>query len=95
MPDDWRLTGQERYLQRVALEWTDWSPSRPPDKGGDWDHDHCEFCWVHFSDRVLDDDPDTQLAGYTTKDRAHWVCRACFEDFKVPFAWVVATGPPE
>ena len=90
---DWRLTNQDRYLRGVALSWRSWRPSLPPDSHGDWDHDHCGFCWVHFADRVLPDDPETQLAGYVTDDGLHWICQRCFEDFKDRFAWVVVQAP--
>ncbi len=46
--EDGRLTGQEKYLRGVTLTWRSWSTDRP-----DWDHDHCEFCWVHFGDHLL------------------------------------------
>jgi len=78
---DWRLTGQARYLQGAHLRWAKWWSS-----GEGWDHDHCEFCWVHFGDHIFDDDPNTQLEGYVTDDDYHWICRECFEDFRERFA---------
>ncbi len=89
--DDWRLTNQVRYLSGVALHWRTWSPSRPADAGGDWDHDHCAFCWVHFGDHIFEDDPDTQVAGFSTDDSVHWIGQTCCEDFHAQFGWVVAT----
>ena len=45
MDDDWRLRGQEDYLQGATLllkAYRAWSV--------DWEHDHCEFCWAKFMD---------------------------------------------
>lgn len=92
--DDWRLTTQARFLSGVGLHWRAWSPARSVDPHGGWDHDHCAFCMVHFGDHVFEDDPNTQLAGYTTDDGYHWICERCFEDFKDQFRWVVETPPP-
>jgi hypothetical protein len=84
--DDPRLQGQERYLQGATLTLRPWSSDRP-----DWDHDHCDFCWVHLGSHIFDDDPETQLEGWATADSNHWVCRTCFEDFRERFGW--QTGP--
>jgi hypothetical protein len=81
MGEDWRLQGQERYLQGAALRWARWWPIHEG-----WDHDHCEFCWVHFCDDPLDE-PDTQVEGYVTEDDCHWICRSCFDDFKDRFGF--------
>jgi hypothetical protein len=81
-PDDWRLTGQERYLAGAVLHWSEWRRLRP-----DWDHDHCSFCWAKFMEESL---PEVLLAGYTTADGHHWICPACFEDFRERFAWRLA-----
>ncbi|NIP60903.1 MAG: hypothetical protein GWM92_20790 [Gemmatimonadetes bacterium] len=77
---DWRLTGQERYLRGVPLERLRFSRAEP-----ERDHDHCEFCWAKFGrggrgEKTLD-------IGYTTLDRAHWICPRCFEDFRHRFGW--------
>ena len=80
MADDWRVLGQEAYLQGAVLRWSKWRPYREG-----WDHDHCEFCSGHLSDHILDDDPETQLEGYVTEDNYRWICRGCFEDFKDRF----------
>ena len=80
--DDWRLTGQERYLAGAVLGWADWHPPRP-----DWDHDHCEFCWAKFAGP---EQHDVLHAGYTTADRHRWVCPQCFEDFRERFGWRAA-----
>jgi hypothetical protein len=42
--DDWRLTGQERYLKEVSLRLSAWVPQHPEN-----DHDHCAFCWKKFA----------------------------------------------
>ncbi len=81
--NDWRLTGQEKYLKGVTLYWreyTRWSES--------WDHDHCEFCWAEFT---VEDHPDVLHEGYTTEDEYRWICKKCFEDFKEIFAWKIRT----
>ena len=98
--DDWRLSGQERYLTGVSLQWADWHPPRP-----EWDHDHCEFCWAKFVDpafsewhaRVAREDPKVLTEGYATlgtgpagQDDYHWICDACFADFRTRFKWRVA-----
>ncbi len=82
MGDDWQLMGQEKYLQGAVLRWATW---RPFTDGRD--HDHCEFCTMHFADHVLEDDPETQLEGFVTEDNYRWICRRCFEDFKDRFAF--------
>jgi hypothetical protein len=88
--DDWRLQGQERYLLGVRLHWQAWEPERVGNE-----HDHCEFCMVHFGHKELSDDPDTQLAGYSTDDRQRWICRSCFEDFRDRFRWEVVGSTPD
>ena len=78
--NDWRLQGQEKYLKGVSLwrkQYTRYSES--------WDHDHCSFCWIEFSE----DEPGALREGYTTKGDYHWVCERCFEDFKDMFEWKV------
>ncbi|MBL8798890.1 MAG: hypothetical protein JNM56_33710 [Planctomycetia bacterium] len=77
--DDWRLTGQERFLQGALLHKLRWTSPRP-----DWDHDHCAFCWQKFTE---DTSPEALAIGYTTADRKHWICEGCFADFKDQFAW--------
>jgi hypothetical protein len=78
---DWRLQGQERYLQDAVLHWAKWTRPRP-----DSDHDHCEFCWAKFMEEDL---PDVLHDGYTTADRCRWICESCFNDFMRRFAWRV------
>ena len=80
--DDWRLNGQERYLTGRTLCFRKWKAPSPQR-----DHDHCEFCWDKFSEY------DGSLhEGYTTEDNYHWICPACFEDFKEHFQWAVSKG---
>ena len=89
--DDWRLRGQEKHLSRAALQWQDWWTDRPPDSGGPWDHDHCDFCWQKFAAQAFDgDDPPTLLAGFCTPDGRHWICPDCFSDFHQRFGWTLA-----
>ena len=86
VPDnDWRLTGQERFLAGVTLEWRSYQPSRSAS-----DHDHCEFCGAKF---MIGSDPDTLHAGYTTLDGYHWVCELCARDFVDRFEWTLRGSP--
>src|SRR5438874_2260888 len=79
--DDWRLHGQERYLENAVLHRATY---RRPD--GDWEHDHCEFCWEPF---VEDGCQDELSEGFATPDEDRWICPRCFEDFKEQFGWSV------
>ena len=83
MPEanDWRLRGQEEFLQRATLVWQSYRPANPRN-----DHDHCEFCWAKFMQTV---EPDTLQIGYSTMDREHWICKPCFDDFAAMFEWQV------
>ena len=83
-PDDWRLRGQERYLQDAAF-----FRRRFQKLGPNSDHDHCAFCWEKFSEGDI---PDTTVEGYTTADRDHWVCDACFTDFRERFRWTLVSN---
>lgn len=76
-PDDWRRQGQDKYLKGKTLIFQSYRIYRDG-----WDHDHCEFCSAKFS--ML---PDDLTEGYSTDDCYHWVCKACFEDFKGEFEW--------
>jgi len=84
--DDWRLQGQDRYLQGVTLVRR---PYRRYSKNPNWDHDHCEFCGAKF---MLGDLPDVLHEGYATIDDYHWICETCFEDFRERFAWQVVSS---
>jgi hypothetical protein len=62
---DWRLQGQEEYLQGATL-------LRKPYKAGteEWDHDHCEFCWTTFVEPALSPkDPEILTEGYSVQGR--------------------------
>ena len=70
--EDWRLRGQEDYLQGATLlrkQYRAWSE--------DWEHDHCEFCWAKFMDphfspeheRFIAENPDVLTEGYAVQDR--------------------------
>lgn len=76
---DWRLQGQERYLKGVEISWAPYEPFREG-----WDHDHCEFCNRKFALKGGD-----FTEGYVTRDKYHWICRDCYEDFKSLFDWRV------
>lgn len=84
VPDDWRLTGQERYLAGVKLRRAKWNAPRP-----EWDHDHCDFCWARFMSDPL---PGVLQEGYTTEDGHHWICPTCFNDFREHFGWQIEAG---
>lgn len=79
---DWRLQGQERYLQGKAWKRQPYQPYREG-----WDHDHCEMCATKLA---LEGMPDAIHDGWSTDDGYHWVCPPCFEDFRASFAWSVA-----
>ena len=78
---DWRLTGQDKYLTGVTLIRRQWREPRPG-----WDHDHCEFCLEKFGDERLG---DVLREGWTTPDEYRWICDECFSDFKDQFKWRV------
>ena len=42
--EDWRLSGQEKYLTGAEFVFRAYEPPWPG-----WDHDRCEFCWSKFS----------------------------------------------
>src|SRR5205823_10885246 len=72
VPDDadWRLRGQEHYLQGATLV-------RKPyhARSEEWEHDHCEFCWTKFMDpsfssehaRYAEHHPDVLVEGYAVQ----------------------------
>jgi hypothetical protein len=77
--NDWRLQGQEKYLYGIQLIWKQYkrySQTR--------DHDHCEFCWAKFME---ENGPNILHEGFATVDNYRWVCKKCYEDFKVMFNW--------
>ena len=77
--DDWRFTGQDKYLMNEKLKYTHYVRYSES-----WDHDHCEFCWDKFSEYE-----GTLHEGYCTLDNYHWICEKCFHDFKNMFKWEV------
>ena len=79
--DDWRLQGQERYLQGVTLRCMTWRPSHSGN-----DHDHCEFCARKFASPQVS---DSIQEGYCTPDSYRWVCPECFQDFRERFRWAL------
>src|SRR5437899_7472260 len=94
MDADWRLMGQERYLQGATLGWKPyarWSET--------WDHDHCAFCHAEFD---TSPECDALRAGYAVAahtvsgrqfpDDYHWICPDCYQDFKARFRWIVASA---
>jgi hypothetical protein len=86
--DDWRLQGQESYLQGLTLKFQSWWT-----QSSTWDHDHCAFCWVHFGQEVFADDPNTQLEGWADEGAKHWICQSCFNDFHDRFDWKIEGDP--
>ena len=87
--EDWRLQGQEQYLQGASLVWRKY---RRCTGNPDWDNDHCAFCSAKF---MVEDHPDVLHEGYATLDDYHWICATCFADFRERFAWVLVAPPVE
>ena len=84
--DDWRLQGQEKYLQGARFVWRKWArPAHNPN----WDHDHCSFCWKKFT---ASDSAGSQGEGYVTLDAHYWVCQECYDHFKDMFSWTIKDG---
>ena len=75
--EDWRITGQENYLDGAVLEFRSYSPPN-----SNWDHDHCAFCWSKFCDS---NELGCLREGYVTDDGKFWVCINCFNDFRDRF----------
>jgi hypothetical protein len=74
--DDWRRTGQERYLRGQPFVRRPYEAPRL-----ECDHDHCAFCWSKFGTTR-----DAELReGFRTLDRMHWVCPDCWSDFGEEF----------
>lgn len=78
--NDWRLTGQERFLRGKTLIRRTYHRPSPT-----WDHDHCVFCWAKFMEAEAGDYQE----GYVTEDGYYWICPLCFDDFKDKFQWTV------
>jgi hypothetical protein len=87
---DWRLTNQENYLKGASLSLRKFSirPEQPQ-----WDHEHCEFCWVKIVVKNESADPQLLTEAYATKDGSHWICPKCLEDFRALFGWIIADEP--
>jgi len=81
--DDWRLTGQEDYLNGVTLIHRKYRQNKD---NPEWDHDHCEFCMAKFCLRVGE---GSLQEGYATEDEYYWICCECFDSFKDRFGWKV------
>lgn len=77
--EDWRLMGQDKYLFGAIFEFRKYEPPQI-----DWDHDHCEFCWEKFCANPVE---GCFHEGYVTKDKKHWVCKDCYEDFRDRFRY--------
>ncbi len=73
---DWRLTNQADYLYEKELVFESYHPYKEG-----WEHDHCAFCGETIDVK--------SPKAYATKDRYHWICQECFEDFKEMFKWKV------
>lgn len=76
---DWRLYGQEDYLQGKALKYTKFVTR------GRNDHEHCAFCTA----KIAEEGVGEYTCGYATEDLYWWVCEECFEDFKERFEWTL------
>lgn len=73
--NDWRITNQEDYLKDKMMK-----KIKYKDVASDTSHDHCAFCW----DKISAAKNDLHDA-YCTLDEKHFVCEACFNDFKKSF----------
>lgn len=92
--DDWRLQGQEVYLQGASFRFknfVEW------DEG--WDHEHCSFCWAKFMDkRNMKASSDCLHEGYASlasedfREDYYWICSDCFDDFREQFQWKLISG---
>ena len=80
---DWRLQGQEPYLQGATLHKAPYSPASQSN-----DHDHCESCQGKFTVHGND---DSLSEGYCTPDGGRWVCPTCFDDFHERFNFQVVS----
>lgn len=77
--NDWRLMGQEKFLEGKTLVQKPYVIRKPR-----WEHDHCEFCMERIDETVKN--------AYCTEDEYHWVCQKCFNDFKEVFKWKTISG---
>ena len=74
--NDWRIRNQMEYLYQVELVKTNYHK-----KSKEWEHEHCEFCWVKFDDEGI--------IGYSARNGYYWICEDCFNDFNNMFDWKV------
>ncbi len=81
---DWRLQGQEKFIQGKILYWRQYKKYRET-----WDHDHCLFCGAKFKVKEF---PDVLHEGYSTADQYYWICKECFDDFQEQFHWELANS---
>jgi hypothetical protein len=89
--DDWRLMGQERYLQGAAFVRKPYKRRR-----ASWEHDHCDFCQRKLV-QAPTADLDSRTEGFAAvgrgpegQDDYYWVCDECFSDFRDRFGWTVS-----
>lgn len=81
--EDWRLRGQEEYLQNATLYFCDFTPFSET-----WEHEHCEFCWAKFG-------PESENLhnGYrtvpTNQKKSVWICPKYYADLKENFNWSI------
>src|SRR5262249_35125617 len=81
---DWRLQGQERYLEAATLVRRVYRPLPPqPDSN----HDHCDFCWAKFA---ATSESDVLTEGFCTLDESRWICARCVADFAARVGWTLA-----
>ena len=81
LDNDWRLRGQEEYLQNQIFQYKQFVGL--PGKSL---HAHCEFCWHKFMVNP-DGVNDCSQQGYCSADGKYWVCEECFEDFREKLHW--------
>lgn len=79
--DDWRLRGQDEYLQNKVFQFKEFLNSQNGSL-----HTHCEFCWHKFMENP-DGVKDCSKQGYCSIDGKYWVCEECFNDFRKKFNW--------
>lgn len=77
--NDWRLQGQEEYLQDKVLYYKKYHKHSK-----EWDHEHCDFCGAKISEYS-----DDLHEGYCTENEEYWICEECYNDFKEMFNWKI------
>jgi hypothetical protein len=80
--DNWRLFGQDQYLQGLELAFRQYSSSPHSHPSA-----HCEFCSREFAEFATG--PDVVTEGYSSHNGFRWICRICFDDFRDEFKWRV------